>query len=566
MTILVVLAALLVGAMLGYLVAQLRAARRIEAVRIELEAARVRLESAARQEADRISLLEQSEARLRASFDSLAGETLRTNSELFLRLARESLGRDQAVAQSALKERETAIAQLVEPIRVALQKTEAQVESLERERRDAFSTLRTQIEMLANGQTLLQRETRNLVTALRRPEVRGRWGELTLRRLVELAGMSEHCDFTEQLNVTSDEGSLRPDLVVHMPESRNLVVDVKAPLDAYLEALEAMTDENRQLALKRHGQQVETRVRQLSSKSYWTQFEHSPEFVVMFLPGDQFLSAALAERPELLETALKQNVILATPSTLVALLKTVAYGWRQAAVAENAALIRGLGQELYKRLGNFTAHLGKVGQRLGAAIEAYNSAVGSLERQVMPQARRFPELGVTTDAPLAQLEQIDLFPRKVGTASGAEANGESVLSSESAASSQGATSNEVATSSGEVAASRDLAAGGGSAPAGDTTAASERAASGEVAIESAGSTPATERDLGTGASRAWVGGPNATASPTSAGSTSAGAAPAPVSGRSAATAPTQNGAPGGGKSGREGGGRRPARGGGEANG
>lgn len=423
------LAALLVGALLGFLVAQIRAARRIEAVRIELEAARVRLESSTRQEADRISLLEESEARLRAAFDSLAGETLRSNSELFLKLARESLGRDQAIAQGALKERETAIAQLVEPIRAALQKTEAQVEALERERRDAFSSLRTQIETLANGQTLLQRETRNLVTALRRPEVRGRWGELTLRRLVELAGMSEHCDFTEQLNVTSDEGSLRPDLVVHMPESRNLVVDVKAPLDAYLEALEAVTDETRQIALKRHGQQVETRVRQLSSKNYWSQFEHSPEFVVMFLPGDQFLSAALAERPELLETALKQNVILATPSTLVALLKTVAYGWRQAAVAENAALIRGLGQELYKRLGNFTAHLGKVGQRLGSAIEAYNSAVGSLERQVMPQARRFPELGVTPDAPLATLEQIDLFPRKVGVQASAEppTNGDSVV-------------------------------------------------------------------------------------------------------------------------------------------
>jgi DNA recombination protein RmuC len=424
--VIIVLAALLVGAMLGFLVAQVRAARQIEGVRIELEAARVRLESSTRQEAERISLLEQSEARLRTAFDSLAGETLRSNSELFLRLAREALGRDQAVAQGALKEREVAIAQLVEPIRAALQKTEAQVESLERERRDAFSTLRTQIEALANGQTLLQRETRNLVTALRRPEVRGRWGELTLRRLVELAGMSEHCDFTEQLNVTSEEGMLRPDLVVHMPESRNLVVDVKAPLDAYLEALEAVTDEARQIALKRHGQQVETRVRQLSSKNYWTQFEHSPEFVVMFLPGDQFLSAALAERPELLETALKQNVILATPSTLIALLKTVAYGWRQASVAENAALIRALGQELYKRLGNFTAHLGKVGQRLGAAIEAYNSAVGSLERQVMPQARRFPELGVTPDAPLAQLEQIDLFPRKVGVQASAEplTNGE----------------------------------------------------------------------------------------------------------------------------------------------
>lgn len=408
---LVGLVALLAGAVLGFLVAQVRAARRIELVRIELEAARVRLESNAMQESDRIALLEQSEARLRAAFDSLAGETLRTNSELFLRLAREALGRDQAVAASTLKERETAIAQLVEPIRAALQKTEAQVEALERERRDAFSTLRTQIETLANGQTQLQRETRNLVTALRRPEVRGRWGELTLRRLVELAGMAEHCDFTEQVTVTSEEGALRPDLVVHMPEARNLVVDVKAPLDAYLEALEAATDEERQLALKRHGQQVETRVRQLSSKSYWTQFEHSPEFVVLFLPGDQFLSAALAERPDLLETALKQNVILATPSTLIALLKTVAYGWRQAAVAENAATIRELGQELHRRLGNFTSHLGKVGQRLNAAVDAYNAAVGSLERQVMPQARRFPELGVTPDAPLAPLDQVNQVAR-----------------------------------------------------------------------------------------------------------------------------------------------------------
>ena len=412
------LAALCVGALLGFLVAQLRASRRIEAVRIELEAARVRLESLSRLDADRIALLEQSEGRLRTAFDTLAGETLRSNSEMFLKLARETLSRDQAIAQGSLKERETAIAQLIEPIRVALQKTEAQVESLERERRDAFSTLRTQIETLANGQTQLQRETRNLVTALRRPEVRGRWGELTLRRLVELAGMAEHCDFTEQVQVASDEGSLRPDMVVHMPESRNLVVDVKAPLDAYLEALEAVTDETRQIAMKRHGQQVETRVRQLASKSYWTQFQHSPEFVVLFLPGDQFLSAALAEKPDLLETALKQNVILATPSTLIALLKTVAYGWRQAAVAENAAEIRELGQELYKRLGTFTAHLGKVGQRLGAAVEAYNSAVGSLERQVMPQARRFPELGVTPDAPLAQLEQVDHLARTISVPAG----------------------------------------------------------------------------------------------------------------------------------------------------
>ena len=413
-------AALATGAVLGALVAQLRAVWRIEALRIELAAAQVRLESSVLQDADRLKLLEQSETRLRAAFDSLAGETLRTNSELFLRLSREALGRDQVVAEGALKERELAIAHLVEPLRAALERTEAQVQALERERRDAFTTLRTQIETLAGGQAQLQRETRNLVTALRRPEVRGRWGELTLRRLVELAGLSEHCDFTEQLQVVGEEGALRPDLVVHMPDARDLVIDAKTPLDAYLASLEAPTDEERQQALKRHAQQVETRVRELASKSYWTQFERSPEFAVLFLPGDQFLSAALAERPELLETALGQSVIIATPSTLIALLKAVAYGWRQSAVARNAALIRDLGQELYRRLGTFNGHLGRMGQRLGSAVEAYNAAVGSLERQVLPQARRFSELGVTADAPLAELEPIGQLVRNPGTPTVAE--------------------------------------------------------------------------------------------------------------------------------------------------
>jgi len=414
------LAALAAGAVLGTLVAQLRAVGRIEALRIELASAQVRLETSALQEADRLNLLERSETRLRAAFDSLAGETLRTNSELFLRLARESLGRDQVVAQGALKERETAIAQLVEPLRAALERTEAQVQALERERRDAFASLRTQIETLAGGQAQLQRETRNLVTALRRPEVRGRWGELTLRRLVELAGLAEHCDFTEQLQVVGDQGALRPDLVVHMPDARDLVIDAKTPLEAYLAALDAATEEERAQALRRHAQQVETRVRELASKSYWTQFERSPEFAVLFLPGDQFLSAALTERPELLEFALGQSVIIATPSTLIALLKAVAYGWRQSAVAHNAALIRDLGQELYRRLATFNGHLGRMGQRLGSAVEAYNAAVGSLERQVLPQARRFNELGVTADAPLPELEPIAQLARSAGVPAAAE--------------------------------------------------------------------------------------------------------------------------------------------------
>ena len=413
-------ATFLTGLVLGALVAHIRATRRVEELRVQLTAAQVRLESETLKDAERVAMLEQSEQRLRAAFDSLAGETLRTNSELFLRMAHEALGRDQVIATGVLKEREVAVAQLVEPLRAALERTEAQVQALERERRDAFSSLRVQIEGLAGGQALLSRETRNLVNALRRPEVRGRWGELTLKRLVELAGLSEHCDFSEQLHVVAEEGALRPDLVVHMPDARDLVIDAKTPLDAYLAALEASSDEERQLALRRHAQQVETRVRELASKTYWAQFEKSPEFAVLFLPGDQFLSAALAERPELLETALSQSVIIATPSTLVALLKAVAYGWRQSAVAQNAAQIRDLGQELYRRLGSFNTHLGRMGARLSSAVEAYNAAVGSLERQVMPQARRFHDLGVTADAPTPALEPIGQLVRSSGAPSVAE--------------------------------------------------------------------------------------------------------------------------------------------------
>jgi DNA recombination protein RmuC len=413
-------AGLAMGLLLGFLLAYLNASRRVHALRVALERERVLREAQARQEGQRVALLEQSETRLREAFDSLAGETLRANSEQFLQLAREALGRDQAIAQGALKEREMAIAHLVEPLRVALERTEAQVQSLERERRDAFASLRVQIEGLASGHAQLQRETRNLVTALRRPEVRGRWGEMTLRRVVELAGMAQHCDFTEQVHVATEEGALRPDLVVHMPDSRDLVVDVKTPLDAYLDALEAPTEEGRTLALKRHALQVETRVRHLASKGYWAQFEHSPEFTVLFLPGDQFLGAALAERPELLDFALKQGVIIATPSTLIALLKAVAYGWRQSAVAQNAAVIRELGQELYRRIGSFVGHLDRVGQRLGQAVDAYNSAVGSLERQVLPQARRFPELGVTADASVPPLEPITQLARKTGAMAGVD--------------------------------------------------------------------------------------------------------------------------------------------------
>ncbi len=351
--------------------------------------------------------LAESEARLRAGFHELATAALRDNSDLFLKLARESFGREQDGIQGVWREREQAFNALIDPIRSALEKTETQVAAMERERRDAFSALRTQIEAMALGQSALQRETHNLVTALRRPEVRGRWGELTLRRVVELAGLSEHCDFTEQPSVGTPGNVQRPDLVVHLPEGRQLVVDAKTPLEAYLDAIDAPTHELRAQCLARHAQQLEARIRELASKAYWTQFEHSPEFTVLFLPGDQFLSSALAERPELLDNALRAGVIITTPSTLIGLLKAVAYGWRQVAVLENAAQIRDLGQDLHRRLTTFMAHFSKAGRQLGGAVEAYNSAVGSLERQVLPAARGFIELGAATGEPLANAEPIE---------------------------------------------------------------------------------------------------------------------------------------------------------------
>ena len=250
---------------------------------------------------------------------SASRAALNSNSETFLKLAREVFGRDQATASASLKEREDAIRQLVEPIRAALMKQETQAQEIERLRMESHGKLIGQIEGLMSVQSILQRETRNLSTALRRPEVRGRWGELTLRRVVELSGMSEHCDFTEQEHIAAEGGALRPDLLVRMPDARSIVVDAKTPLDAYLDASEAPDDESRRVALIRHAQQVEKRVRELGQKSYWEQFEDSPEFAVLFLPGDQFLSAALAEKPDLIDSALKQRIIngeVKVPTTL----------------------------------------------------------------------------------------------------------------------------------------------------------------------------------------------------------------------------------------------------------
>jgi DNA recombination protein RmuC len=399
------------GCVLGVLAALLWRAKREHALRIELELLRARLDSEAGAAAERNLTLARMREQLQAAFGELARDSLNSNSEVFLRLAQERLAREQADASAGLKERETAIESMVRPIREALAKTEAQIQGIERDRIDAFATMKSQMEVLASGQTLLSRETRNLVTALRRPDVRGRWGEITLKRLVELSGMSSHADFTEQAHHATESGSIRPDMIVHMPERRDIVVDVKTPLDAYLAAVEAQTDEERARELKRHAQLVGARVRELASKQYWSQFEHSPDFVVLFLPGDQFLSAALQENPGLIEEALRQNVMLATPTSLVALLKAVAYGWRQTALAENAAEIRKLGEDMYKRLAVFGEHLGRLGKSLGNSVDSFNKAVGSLEQQVMSAARRFPGLGLRVNRELDLIEPIDTLTR-----------------------------------------------------------------------------------------------------------------------------------------------------------
>ena len=415
--------AALAAALIGYLVGTLRATKLANELNGKLEAANARLSSESELHSRTTAMLAQSEAQVRAAVESASRLALDANSETFLKLAREVFGRDQAVAGAELEKREKAIAQLVEPIHKALAKQEEQAQAMERERRESSGKLSGQIESLVNVQALLQRETRNLSTALRRPEVRGRWGEITLRRVVELAGMADRCDFDEQVNVeTSDRSVVRPDLVVRMPDSRSIVVDAKTPLDAYMDAVEAPDDETRRLSLARHAMQVEQRVRELGQKSYWEQFEQSPEFAVLFLPGDQFLAAALAERPDLLDTALKQRIVITTPSTLMALLKVIAYGWRQNAVTENAKEIRKTGEDIHRSLTTFVTHLQKVGNSLGKAVEAYNASIGSFERNVMPKARRFPELGVTSDAPLAPIDPIEELVRKPAAAPALESD------------------------------------------------------------------------------------------------------------------------------------------------
>jgi len=398
------LPALLAGLVLGALFTWLLFRRRNQQLQ-----AQVKNQEAIQRE--REVAFEAANAQLTRAFTDLANQSLKSNSETFLQLAEQNLGTQQEKAKRELSEREKAVENLVKPIREALDASQKQIAALEKSRSEAYGSIRTQLEEMHSSQKSLKQETQNLVNALRRPEVRGRWGEITLRRLVELAGMVEHCDFQEQVHTVGEGQIIRPDMVVRMPDRRVLVVDVKTPLDAYLEAAEAENDAQRKLGLERHAKNVHAHIRMLASKSYWDQFDESPEFVILFIPGDQFLSAALNEKPDLIEYALSKQIILATPTSLVALLKAVAYGWRQLALADNAREIRVLAEDLYGRLGSFVGHMNRMGRQLASSVENYNKAVGSLERSVLPGARKFVELGVHEKKEIEKLETLDPVPR-----------------------------------------------------------------------------------------------------------------------------------------------------------
>ena len=397
--ILVLFSVAVIAAALGWLVARLRAQKLISELSTTLELER-------RQAAAKLAEVEK-------TFALLSNEALRQNSKTFLQLAQETLKQFHVQAKGDLDLKEKAVENMVRPIREALEKTEQQVRLMEKERKEAYGALHQHLETMSQTQLLLQGETRNLVQALRRPEVRGQWGEMTLKRLAELAGMVEHCDFITQETVSGEDGRMRPDMVVRMPDGREIVVDVKTPLDAYLSAIEAVDDATRTKHLQHHSRKVRERVQELATKAYWNQFKNAPDFVVLFIPGDQFLSAALDVDHSLLEYALQQKIILATPTSFVALLRAVAYGWRQETLAANADLIREVGEDLYQRLAVFTEHLARLGGSLEGSVSAFNKAVGSFDSKVLPGARKFVEMGVTPKKTLEPATPLETFPRPV---------------------------------------------------------------------------------------------------------------------------------------------------------
>ncbi len=350
--------------------------------------------------------MEKMQGQLGEKLHNLSRDALKQNNELFLQLAGSTFEKMQEKARGELE------GDLLKPVKETLSKFDGKLQDLEKARIGAYSALKEQVSSLLDSQKSLHSETANLVKALRSPIVRGRWGEIQLRRVVELAGMVDHCDFYEQQSVTTEEGRLRPDLLVRLPGEKNIIIDAKAPLAAYLEAIESQDESVRIQKMKDHARQIRTHLTQLSRKRYWDQFQPTPEFVVLFLPGESFFSAALEYDPQLIEMGADKRVILSTPTTLIALLRAVAYGWRQENISRNAEQICSLGQDLYKRIADMASHWSKVGKSLGGAVQAYNKAVGSIESRVLVSARRFKDLeSVAADKEIEHLEPLEQTPR-----------------------------------------------------------------------------------------------------------------------------------------------------------
>jgi DNA recombination protein RmuC len=397
-----------------------------EQLREDNSSLKAQVEGERRAAQERSESFKQATEELSEKFKALSRDALKDNNQSFLDLARATLGQFQTSAKGDLELRQKAIDQLVQPLKESLEKVDGKIGEMEKARAGAYSELKEQVRALTTSQLQLQAETGNLVKALRTPHIRGRWGEIQLRRVVELAGMLQYCDFTEQETVTGEDARIRPDVIVRLPGGRTIVVDAKVPFEAFYESISTTDDAVRLERLKDHARLVRAHIGQLSKKSYWETVQPTPEFVLLFLPGENFYSAALEHDPKLIEDGVNQGVIIATPTTLIALLKAVSYGWRQEQMATNAQEVSKLGKDLYDRLRKFTEYFSDIGKNLDRALESYNKGVGSLEARVLVTARKFKERGAIAGDEIEILEPIDkatrvlsldeggLFPELVG--------------------------------------------------------------------------------------------------------------------------------------------------------